>query len=66
VGSNFESHNMDETHIIAAILTAGMLPTKTAPRPEFNEQAKVEELEPAVDHAVRLFQLVAEALGSPR
>jgi hypothetical protein len=43
-----------------------MLPTKTAPRPEFNEQAKVEELEPAVDHAVRLFQLVAEALGSPR
>ena len=64
---NEEGRNNPE--VIAAILTAGMLPTIPIPeslhrgRLTEAEEVEGEALQRAVDHAVKLFRSVVEALG---
>jgi hypothetical protein len=60
---------MADRELIAAILTAGMLPTLEIPRsrlegrPRSVTRAEVDAIERAVDHAFGLYRLVLNGLG---
>lgn len=61
---------MADRELIAAILTAGMLPTLEIPRSHLDEtrrrpltRAETEAIQRAVDHAFGLYRLVLNGLG---
>jgi hypothetical protein len=66
---NWEIEKMADRELIAAILTAGMLPTVEIPRSRLDHgrrpvpRAEAEAIERAIDHAFGLYRLVLNGLG---
>ena len=66
---NEESSEVDDRELIAAILTAGMLPTLEIPRSRAHgsgrpvSETEGEDIQRAVSHAVGLYRSVLEGLG---
>jgi hypothetical protein len=63
---NAKEMGMDDRELIAAILTAGMMPKISIPRRASGRltEAEGEILRRAVAHAVRLYRSVLEGLGA--
>jgi hypothetical protein len=55
---------MADRELIAAILTAGMLPTLEIPRSRLQGTAEAHAIQCAVDHAFGLYRLVLNELGA--
>jgi len=68
-GATRERFEMDDRELIAAILTAGMLPTLEIPRSRAHgsgrpvTETEGEDIQHAVGHAVGLYRSVLEGLG---
>jgi hypothetical protein len=68
-GATGERWEMDDRQLIAAILTAGMLPTLEIPRSRAHGSSRPvtetegEDIQRAVGHAVGLYRSVLEGLG---